>query len=107
MTIARLAQPVKQLAQRDQISHPERATASSHRHERILITKVRPRPRNRPLPAVLINEEHRKRRRWLSVLKSRGMAHSNSVREYMLTDHGLQVLDGEPVGQTRTGGGGR
>jgi hypothetical protein len=46
MTIARLAQPVKQLAQRDQISHPERATASSHRHERILITKV------------LINEEH-------------------------------------------------
>jgi len=58
MTIARLAQPVKQLAQRDQISHPERATASSHRHERILITKVRPRPRNRPLPAVLINEEH-------------------------------------------------
>ena len=25
------------------------------------------------------------------------MAHSNSVREYLLTDHGLQVLDGEPA----------
>jgi hypothetical protein len=27
------------------------------------------------------------------------------VREYMLTDHGLQVLDGEPAGETRTGKG--
>jgi circadian clock protein KaiC len=53
---------------------------------------------------LLINVENRRRRRWLSVLKSRGMAHSNSVREYMLTDHGLQVLDGEPTGQTRLGG---
>lgn len=44
-----------------------------------------------------INEENRKRRRWLSILKSRGMAHSNSVREYVLTDHGLQVLDAEPT----------
>jgi circadian clock protein KaiC len=44
-----------------------------------------------------INEEQRKRRRWLAVLKSRGMSHSNSVREYALTDHGLHILDGEPV----------
>jgi circadian clock protein KaiC len=44
-----------------------------------------------------VDEEQRKRRRWLAVLKSRGMAHSNSVREYALTDHGLQLLDGEPV----------
>jgi circadian clock protein KaiC len=42
-------------------------------------------------------EEQRKRRRWLSVLKSRGMSHSNRVREYMLTDQGLQVLDDEPA----------
>jgi len=42
-------------------------------------------------------EEQRKRRRWLSVLKSRGMAHSNRVREYVLTDDGLQLLDDEPV----------
>ena len=53
---------------------------------------------------LLINEENRKRRRWLSVLKSRGMAHSNSVREFILTDHGLQVLDAEAAGQTRLGG---
>jgi circadian clock protein KaiC len=52
---------------------------------------------------LLINEENRRRRRWLSVLKSRGMAHSNSVREYLLTDQGFQVLDGEPSGQSRIG----
>jgi len=51
-----------------------------------------------------INEENRKRRRWLSVLKSRGMAHSNSVNEYLLTDHGLQVLDGESLPENRLGG---
>ena len=44
-----------------------------------------------------IDEERRRRRRWLAVLKSRGMAHSNSVHEYALTDHGLQILDNEPV----------
>ncbi len=44
-----------------------------------------------------IGEEHRTRRRWLSVLKSRGMAHSNTVHEYVLTDHGLQLLDAEPA----------
>lgn len=44
-----------------------------------------------------INEEQRKRRRWLSVLKSRGMAHSDRVREYLLTEQGLQVLDDEPA----------
>ena len=32
-------------------------------------------------------------RRGLGVLKSRGMAHSNEVREFVLTDHGLDVLD--------------
>jgi len=42
------------------------------------------------------HEENRKRRRRLSVLKSRGMFHSNSVREYMLTDEGLRLLDDEP-----------
>jgi circadian clock protein KaiC len=53
-----------------------------------------------------INEENRKRRRWLSVLKSRGMAHSNSVSEYLLTDHGLQVLDEAPASGARRGAGG-
>jgi circadian clock protein KaiC len=44
-----------------------------------------------------MHEEQRKRRRRLTVLKSRGMAHSNSIREYVLTDDGLQILDGEPA----------
>ena len=37
-----------------------------------------------------IGDEHR---RALYVLKSRGMAHSNEVREFVLTGHGLQMLD--------------
>ena len=53
-----------------------------------------------------INEENRRRRRWLSVLKSRGMAHSNSVSEYLLTDHGLQLLDEAPSSGARMGAGG-
>ena len=36
-------------------------------------------------------------RRGLYVLKSRGMAHSNEVREFALTDHGLQVVDAVPA----------
>jgi len=52
-----------------------------------------------------IAEQSKRRRRWLSVLKSRGMAHSDSVREYMLTDRGLQVLDGEP--EARNSGSGK
>jgi circadian clock protein KaiC len=42
-------------------------------------------------------------RRGLYVLKSRGMAHSNELREFVLTDSGLQVLDapGEPPGPSR------
>jgi circadian clock protein KaiC len=52
-----------------------------------------------------INEENHKRRRWLCVLKSRGMAHSNSIREYVLTDQGLQVLDSEPPPAARAAGG--
>jgi len=36
------------------------------------------------------NGEHN---RGLYVLKSRGMAHSNQIREFLLTDHGVQLLD--------------
>ncbi|MCW3078169.1 MAG: KaiC-like protein [Bacteroidetes bacterium] len=35
------------------------------------------------------------RNRGLYILKSRGMAHSNQVREFLLTDHGIQFLDFE------------
>jgi circadian clock protein KaiC len=31
--------------------------------------------------------------RCLSVLKSRGMAHSNQIREFLLTDHGVELRD--------------
>jgi circadian clock protein KaiC len=40
------------------------------------------------------------RNRGLYVLKSRGMSHSNQVREFVLTDHGIQLVD------VYTGGGG-
>ncbi|MGZ4732446.1 MAG: circadian clock protein KaiC [Terriglobales bacterium] len=33
------------------------------------------------------------RNRGLYVLKSRGMAHSNQIREFLLTDHGVQLRD--------------
>ena len=33
------------------------------------------------------------RNRGLSVLKSRGMAHSNQIREFLLTDHGVELRD--------------
>jgi circadian clock protein KaiC len=33
------------------------------------------------------------RNRALYILKSRGMAHSNQIREYLLTDHGVELQD--------------
>ena len=33
------------------------------------------------------------RNRGLSILKARGMAHSNQVREFVITDHGIELLD--------------
>jgi circadian clock protein KaiC len=41
---------------------------------------------------VAINEEARKRNRWLYVLKSRGMPHSNDVRPFVIGDHGIKLL---------------
>jgi circadian clock protein KaiC len=40
------------------------------------------------------DEIDRERRRALRILKSRGMAHSNRVHEFALTDHGLRLTDG-------------
>jgi circadian clock protein KaiC len=37
-------------------------------------------------------EVERRRQRWLYVLKSRGIAHSDEVREFHLTDHGVDIL---------------
>ena len=39
------------------------------------------------------NERNGERTRSLAVLKSRGMSHSNQVREFILTTKGLEVLD--------------
>lgn len=33
------------------------------------------------------------RNRGISILKSRGMAHSNQIREFLLTDHGVELRD--------------
>jgi circadian clock protein KaiC len=33
------------------------------------------------------------RKRAMYVLKSRGMAHSNQIREFLLTDHGIELVD--------------
>jgi hypothetical protein len=38
-------------------------------------------------------ESNGERNRGLYVLKSRGMAHSNQIREFVLTDHGVQLVD--------------
>jgi circadian clock protein KaiC len=43
-----------------------------------------------------VNSHHR---RGLYVLKSRGMAHSNELREFSLTDQGLDIRDGAPTPQ--------
>jgi circadian clock protein KaiC len=38
-------------------------------------------------------ETNAERNRLLFVLKSRGTAHSNQVREFLLTDHGVELVD--------------
>jgi circadian clock protein KaiC len=38
-------------------------------------------------------ESSGERNRGLYVLKSRGMPHSNQVREFLLTDHGVELID--------------
>jgi circadian clock protein KaiC len=40
-------------------------------------------------------ETRGERNRGLYVLKSRGMAHSNRIREFVLTEHGVELLDVE------------
>lgn len=38
-------------------------------------------------------ETDSERNRGISVIKSRGMAHSNQIREFLLTDQGVQIMD--------------
>jgi circadian clock protein KaiC len=46
-------------------------------------------------------EVNRERRRQLSILTSRGMAHSNRVRDFELTDRGLHVLEDDTMHTAR------
>lgn len=41
-------------------------------------------------------ESARERNRFLNILKSRGMAHSSQIREFALTDHGIELRELEP-----------
>jgi circadian clock protein KaiC len=43
---------------------------------------------------VTVDEIERDRRRSMRILKSRGMAHSNHVHAFAITDHGLRLTDG-------------
>jgi circadian clock protein KaiC len=43
-----------------------------------------------------VNEVDRERRRRICVLKSRGMAHSNRIYEFALSDRGLRLVTSEP-----------
>lgn len=47
------------------------------------------------------HESNGERNRLLYVLKSRGMAHSNQVREYRLTNHGVEFADAPASGNAR------
>ena len=38
-------------------------------------------------------ESDNERNRGLSIIKSRGMGHSNQIREFLLTDHGIDIQD--------------
>ena len=53
-----------------------------------------------------IEEVNKERHRELRVLKSRGMAHSNRVYEFEITDHGLRLQMREPAPHVRATGGG-
>jgi circadian clock protein KaiC len=39
-----------------------------------------------------LEESERRRRRWIYVLKSRGMAHSDEMREFRITSGGVDIL---------------
>lgn len=49
------------------------------------------------------HEANGERNRSLSVLKARGIAHSNQVREFLLTERGMQLADVHGLGEVLTG----
>ena len=49
------------------------------------------------------HEANGERNRSLSVLKARGTAHSNQVREFLLTERGIELVDVHGLGEVLTG----
>ncbi len=47
-----------------------------------------------------LTEHEKKRHREIAVLKSRGMAHSNEIRGFSLTNRGFEWRDAHAAGQT-------
>jgi circadian clock protein KaiC len=52
---------------------------------------------------VATKEDNGERNRSISVLKARGMAHSNQIREFLLTERGIEVADVHRLGEVLTG----
>jgi circadian clock protein KaiC len=52
---------------------------------------------------VTTEESNGERNRSLSVLKARGMAHSNQIREFLLTERGIELADVHELGEWLTG----
>jgi circadian clock protein KaiC len=44
-----------------------------------------------------VEQEQRRRHRWLYVLKSRGMSHSDETREFQITGRGVRILGATPA----------
>ena len=52
---------------------------------------------------VATKEHNGERNRSLSILKARGMAHSNQIREFFLTENGIEVAGNHGLGEVLTG----
>lgn len=52
-------------------------------------------------------ESGSERKRGLYILKARGLPHSNQIREFFLTDHGLDLQEGETQNAAMAGGSSR
>jgi circadian clock protein KaiC len=52
---------------------------------------------------VTTQQKNSERNRSLSVLKARGTAHSNQIREFLLTEHGIEIAETHRPGKVLTG----
>jgi circadian clock protein KaiC len=49
-----------------------------------------------------LEESERRRRRWVYVLKARGIAHSDEMREFRISNTGIDILSSISSGETVT-----